>query len=147
MRSLTPLVAVVALACSDAGITKYNSDPDATILSPSDGDVVEAEVVQYLRGQVGDPNHPLEELKVTWLIDGEERCDESTPNEFGEVACEATFGEDGGKVQLEVRDPEGASDVDQITVIVEPPVPPNGCLLYTSPSPRDQRGSRMPSSA
>ena len=25
--------------------------------------------------------------------------------------------------------------------------PPNICLLYTSPSPRDQRGSRMPSSA
>ena len=24
---------------------------------------------------------------------------------------------------------------------------PIGCLLYTSPSPRDQRGSRMPSSA
>ena len=26
-------------------------------------------------------------------------------------------------------------------------VSPEGCLLYTSPSPRDQRGSRMPSSA
>ena len=26
-------------------------------------------------------------------------------------------------------------------------VPVNSCLLYTSPSPRDQRGSRMPSSA
>ena len=25
--------------------------------------------------------------------------------------------------------------------------PPKDCLLYTSPSPRDQRGSRMPSSA
>ena len=25
--------------------------------------------------------------------------------------------------------------------------PSEGCLLYTSPSPRDQRGSRMPSSA
>ena len=24
---------------------------------------------------------------------------------------------------------------------------PKACLLYTSPSPRDQRGSRMPSSA
>ena len=24
---------------------------------------------------------------------------------------------------------------------------PSSCLLYTSPSPRDQRGSRMPSSA
>ena len=27
------------------------------------------------------------------------------------------------------------------------PIPLNICLLYTSPSPRDQRGSRMPSSA
>ena len=27
------------------------------------------------------------------------------------------------------------------------PLPPRDCLLYTSPSPRDQRGSRMPSSA
>ena len=26
-------------------------------------------------------------------------------------------------------------------------VPSEDCLLYTSPSPRDQRGSRMPSSA
>ena len=26
-------------------------------------------------------------------------------------------------------------------------LPPETCLLYTSPSPRDQRGSRMPSSA
>ena len=26
-------------------------------------------------------------------------------------------------------------------------VPVKDCLLYTSPSPRDQRGSRMPSSA
>jgi len=26
-------------------------------------------------------------------------------------------------------------------------MPEKGCLLYTSPSPRDQRGSRMPSSA
>ena len=26
-------------------------------------------------------------------------------------------------------------------------IPVGSCLLYTSPSPRDQRGSRMPSSA
>ena len=38
-----------------------------------------------------------------------------------------------------VRDlPQRASDV---------PDAYKGCLLYTSPSPRDQRGSRMPSSA
>ena len=38
-----------------------------------------------------------------------------------------------------VRDGEGATKFVTITV--------TGCLLYTSPSPRDQRGSRMPSSA
>ena len=32
-------------------------------------------------------------------------------------------------------------------IYVEQSGNPNGCLLYTSPSPRDQRGSRMPSSA
>ena len=34
------------------------------------------------------------------------------------------------------QDPKGGSGGRKIT-----------CLLYTSPSPRDQRGSRMPSSA
>ena len=34
----------------------------------------------------------------------------------------------------------GPVDVDKVFVL-------HGCLLYTSPSPRDQRGSRMPSSA
>ena len=32
-----------------------------------------------------------------------------------------------------------------LTIYIFPKVKP--CLLYTSPSPRDQRGSRMPSSA
>ena len=31
--------------------------------------------------------------------------------------------------------------------VYSPPEGAEGCLLYTSPSPRDQRGSRMPSSA
>ena len=34
----------------------------------------------------------------------------------------------------------GAPVVDEDGMLI-------GCLLYTSPSPRDQRGSRMPSSA
>ena len=35
----------------------------------------------------------------------------------------------------------GVKKTDAIRNVIE------GCLLYTSPSPRDQRGSRMPSSA
>ena len=33
------------------------------------------------------------------------------------------------------------------TVVINALMERKGCLLYTSPSPRDQRGSRMPSSA
>ena len=43
-------------------------------------------------------------------------------------------------VGLEAKFREAASDSDGFDS-------PNDCLLYTSPSPRDQRGSRMPSSA
>ena len=55
----------------------------------------------------------------------------------------------GRPVLIEV-DLEGARNVkrlmpEAITVFLAPPS--WDCLLYTSPSPRDQRGSRMPSSA
>ena len=38
---------------------------------------------------------------------------------------------------------------DRIVEVLDPTLDgwPNDCLLYTSPSPRDQRGARMPSSA
>ena len=36
---------------------------------------------------------------------------------------------------------------DKVLVEMTPYDLSKGCLLYTSPSPRDQRGSRMPSSA
>ena len=51
---------------------------------------------------------------------------------------------------LEVEDlhnPVAALAPFQIVEIIEANPHPDACLLYTSPSPRDQRGSRMPSSA
>ena len=36
---------------------------------------------------------------------------------------------------------------NHLTALVKVTDSGNSCLLYTSPSPRDQRGSRMPSSA
>ena len=42
----------------------------------------------------------------------------------------------------------GAKGVEEVQVYeMENEDRADGCLLYTSPSPRDQRGSRMPSSA
>ena len=54
------------------------------------------------------------------------------PQEF--IATNDTFGESGTPTQL--MEKYGLNDASIVN-----------CLLYTSPSPRDQRGSRMPSSA
>ena len=62
-------------------------------------------------------------------------------------------------VSMTVRGADGGNSVDEIggegqTILATLPVQPGdvleivvGCLLYTSPSPRDKRQSRMPSSA
>ena len=39
------------------------------------------------------------------------------------------------------------SELFELAKLESKNIEPNICLLYTSPSPRDQRGSRMPSSA
>ena len=51
-------------------------------------------------------------------------------------AAESRFKEIGAAYEL-LSDPERRAEFDEHGF----------CLLYTSPSPRDQRGSRMPSSA
>ena len=54
---------------------------------------------------------------------------------------------------IQVDGPEATSEpIVTIPDIFQDDIPPiedqpRTCLLYTSPSPRDQRGSRMPSSA
>ena len=46
-------------------------------------------------------------------------------------------------------DLDSSGDATELGAEAKPPIRPHlgNCLLYTSPSPRDQRGSRMPSSA
>ena len=51
------------------------------------------------------------------------------------------------KGQFEAAKALGIPDRELWQSIILPQVAINTCLLYTSPSPRDQRGSRMPSSA
>ena len=51
-------------------------------------------------------------------------------------------------VALALKDPAKTPNIQQIKHRpLQIGLPDNACLLYTSPSPRDQRGSRMPSSA
>ena len=54
-----------------------------------------------------------------------------------------------GKRRKTAENPTRDLGVDRDLAILDPPNvnEQDVCLLYTSPSPRDQRGSRMPSSA
>ena len=52
-----------------------------------------------------------------------------------------------GVVESVKADIEANVKDQPISKTIKSVVNPNFCLLYTSPSPRDQRGSRMPSSA
>ena len=61
------------------------------------------------------------------------------------VALPMAHGVPLGELQDTVRH-DGALDHARLSVFGLP-VQSQACLLYTSPSPRDQRGSRMPSSA
>ena len=69
--------------------------------------------------------------------------------QLSESVAEATLLQWHKKVGDTVARDENLIDVETDKVVLELPAPEAGviCLLYTSPSPRDQRGSRMPSSA
>jgi hypothetical protein len=122
-------VALLLAACSDAGVTKYNSAPNAQILAPADGDsVVEGEPV-LLRGAVGDPNHPMASVGARWTVDGEIVCPGSTPGADGSVSCEVAFAAGGGLIGLEASDPEGAVGSDRVQVQVVATGAPTAALL------------------
>lgn len=113
-----PLLALAA--CSDAGVTKFNSAPTAELRSHASGDTVREGEPETLRGVVGDPNHSLEDLAVSWLVDGEEVCPGSVPDGTGLVTCAHAFAPTGGELVLEVRDPAGGSGSDRALLGVVP---------------------------
>ena len=121
MHPLTALLMFAGLpGCSDAGVTKFNTDPTSKISSHADGDTVREGYAEILRGTVGDANHGIDQLSVTWLVDGTEVCPESLPDAEGLVTCDHTFLPTGGEVVLEVRDPEGGSGNARVTLDVQP---------------------------
>jgi hypothetical protein len=120
MRRTAPLLLPLLAACQDAGVTKFNTPPTASITSHRTGDTVREGYTETLTGIVGDPNHDLEELLVDWVVDGTTVCPAVTVDPTGAVSCDTLFGVGGGVVQLIVSDPEGESAQDRVDLTVQP---------------------------
>ena len=119
MRAFLLLSSVFAVACSEAGVTKFNANPDAVITSHMDGDVVRAGEPELITGQVGDIDHDVSDLNVTWTVDDTEVCTDSEPEPDGGVSCEASFEDGGGMVVLSVSDPARAGASSNVDLMVQ----------------------------
>ena len=61
-------------------------------------------------------------------------------------AAKSKFGQEN-EIKVSINRDNGDIEIFRKLIVAENPENSNTCLLYTSPSPRDKRQSRMPSSA
>ena len=129
-RALVLLLALMASACSDSTVGTNNSPPEASIVQPAPGTVVEEGTPVALEGLVVDSGTPLADLEVTWTssLDGELAAGFAT--EYGvteETAEDLSAGEH--TITLQVRDAQGASDQATTTVTVTTPNSAPTCAI------------------
>ncbi|MFH1469813.1 MAG: Ig-like domain-containing protein [Pseudomonadota bacterium] len=116
-------------ACTDNGITAFDAPPEALIVSHEDGDtVLEGDAVS-LRGVVSDPDHAAGDLMATWYGGSRELCAAVTPDADGGTGCDAVLALGEGEISLEVRDPQGKSAADLVSLTIQPTDAPIAVIL------------------
>ena len=121
--AFTSLLTVIACN-SDEGVKAYNSDPQAVITSHNDGDVILADEVISFRATVTDDNDPSGDLEAQWTAGTRVICSFTPPDSDGVSTCESTINEGETNIQVEVRDPQNATGLDDVTlevIVSEPP--------------------------
>ena len=114
----------------EGGLTKFNSNPEATITAPADGEEVLAGTAVTLRGAASDPNHGATELSARWFVDDAEACAAAAPAADGLSTCAFTVPDAAAvRVRFEVADPEGAAATDAIDLVVAPNEDPVATIL------------------
>jgi hypothetical protein len=116
---LLPALGVVSACSPDGGLTKFNSIPEAQIVSHGPGDSVRAGADITLRGAASDANHASTELSARWFVGGVEVCGSAAPDSEGASACVTTVPDaETLDVRFEVADPEGAAGVASLSLPV-----------------------------
>ena len=123
-RNLIALGALTLAGCQDTAVSRFNSEPEASIQSHQDGSPVVAGSTVDLRGAVSDANHSANDLTVTWTAGGRELCPVGPPAADGTTLCSATLNAGDEQLQLTVRDPDDAVASDLITLDILTGTPP-----------------------
>jgi len=108
---------IALFACNDSGVTAFNAEPTAEILSHADGDGVDPGEATTFEGSVSDPDDGPSRLLATWSLDGDEVCEATAPDDAGLTSCEVTITEVEGTVSLLVTDSQNASASDEVDVV------------------------------
>ncbi|MBM4393335.1 MAG: FG-GAP repeat protein, partial [Deltaproteobacteria bacterium] len=119
MSARTVLVALLAVACNDATLTRGRTAPTVSIRSPADGaGYVEGEPITVV-AKVDDDQSPASDLDYAWTADGFALDGEDTL-EDAEVTFVLPEGLDAGEhtIRVEVTDPDAMSGDDEVTVRV-----------------------------
>ena len=81
-------IILLLTACrSEKSVVAVNAAPQATIVSPVDGQTVLEGYRIEVRGQVSDANHNAEDLEAAWYYGSQEICAWSTPDSGGGTTC------------------------------------------------------------
>jgi len=133
---LTALFLLICSACSDSTVVGNPSDPEATILAPTDGLIaVLGSEISFL-GQVADRGTASADLTIVWsssldgtLLDGS--VDSEGRSEWN--STELSLGEH--TITLVVVDPLGASASDSVAITVSEEQPENQVPSITIEEP------------
>ncbi|MBN2798254.1 MAG: hypothetical protein JXX28_03840 [Deltaproteobacteria bacterium] len=120
LRSTWIWLPLTALACNhDDGITRYNADPVAAILSHQDHDQIPEGQLVTFRGTGSDPDLG-DTLTAVWYAGEDVLCPSAPVDANGNTACAALLSMGQDAITLEVRDQENAAGSAQVEIEVVP---------------------------
>lgn len=127
MRYLFGLALMVG--CSDKNVGTFNDNPEVSITSHQNGDVVNEGYVVEFRAALTDSNHDTNDLEAAWYVNGVETCPFLPPDGNGDSTCATTLSEPETGVRVEVRDPQNAVGEDIVSLTVVPTDTPTAEIL------------------
>lgn len=116
---LIGLITQSACRTDETGLKAYNALPSVNIQSHSDGAIVLEGQTETFYALASDNNHDASELLVAWVYGEDIVCDWAAPDSGGGSVCEISPSRTEGTVRVEVRDPENAGAMDEVSITVE----------------------------